>query len=273
MGLPCIGANSIFDTITPTTSPAADTSYPLARLYDDRSYNLFKNGSLSATVDIITDAGLGNTSAVNYLAILNHDLSQPAGAGAACLWTFAGSTNGSAYSTIDSGTPTDNKVIFRKFAANQAFRFYRLRITRAATFICSIGEMQWGTAVEFPYGINLDYDPQLEKIEGQLNRSQTGKIIGAIRKHTEKESHVKMELIDNSFVRGTAVGQFAQFWDNHGKLLKPFFWAWNPGDPGSFETDTYWAIIKPTFDLRRPLRTMVDSGMLDLEWTMEGEAE
>lgn len=273
MANPCIGAHSLLDTHTVTCSPAADASYPLARLYDDRSYAVFKPGSSATTVDIISDAGVGNTADVDYLAVLNHDFSQPAGAGAACTWTFAHSADNVSYTTIQTATPTTNKVIFRKFSATYTNRYFRLRLTRGAAFIPSIGEMQWGVAMDFPYSTEIDFDPNQESIEGQLNRSQTGKIIGAIRKHVERENRIKIPLVLDTFVRSTTVGDFGEFWTNHGSLLKPFFFAWNPGDPGSYETDTYWAAVKPSFDLRRPLRTPLASGYRDIEFTIEGEKE
>lgn len=273
MANPVIGAHSLFDTHTVTCSPTEDATYPLSRVYDDRSYAQFKPGSADTTVDIITDAGSGNTGDVNYLAILNHDLSQPQASGAACTWTFARSTDGVSYTTIQTATPTDNRIIFRKFSSTHSYRFFRLRITRGASFIPSIGEIQWGTSVDFPYSVEFPFDPQEESIEGQLNRSQTGKIIGAIRKHVTRENRIRIPLVLDSFVRGTTVGNFGEFWTNYGKVLKPFFFAWNPGDAGDYETDAYWAVVKPSFDLRRPIVTPLASGYRDIEFTIEGESE
>lgn len=272
MANPCIGAHSLLDTHTVTTTPSADASFPKTNLYDDRSYDLFKPTSSGTTVDIVTDAGVGLTADVDYLAILNHDLLSPAGSGAACTWTFAHSADNVSYTTIATATPTVSTVIFRKFAATYTNRYFRLRITRGAAFICAIGELQWGVAVQFPYGLEFPYDPGASRIEGQLNRSQTGKIIGAIRTHEFKEHKLNFPLVLYSWAYGTTVGQFGEFWTNHARLLKPFIYSWNPGDPGSYEADAYWAIFKPTDRLGRPLVTPLATGYVDIEFTVEGEA-
>lgn len=274
MANPIFAAHSLLDSLTVTCSPSADASYPLARLYDDRTFLVFKNGSAGTNVDIITDAGVGQTKSVNYLAILNHDILQPAASGAAASWTFAHSADNSSYTTIATATPTTSKNIFRKFSTTYTNRYHRLRLNRGASFIISIGEIQWGIAMEFPYGVETGFDPNEERIEGQLNRSQTGKIIGAIRKHMIRENRIKIPLVLDSFVRDTTTGSgFADFWNNYGKLLKPFIFAWNAGDPGSYETDAYWAVVKPTFDLRRPIVNQLASGYRDIELTVEGESE
>ena len=61
MGLPAFGADSLLDSDTLTVSPGEDSGFPKANATDDRIFTLFK-WTGSAPFDLITDAGVGNTS-------------------------------------------------------------------------------------------------------------------------------------------------------------------------------------------------------------------
>ena len=108
MSVPFFGAESrlTLDTVTATT---ADSGYPATNLYDDRTYVLY-SATAASTVDIITDAGSGQSVSVDYCGIVNHNFYTK---GATV--TFAHSTNGSAYTTIFTVTPSDNTIILRWF--------------------------------------------------------------------------------------------------------------------------------------------------------------
>ena len=283
MAIPIFGADNVIDrgldaseTTTLTVTPAAAAGFGEKQLADDRIFETFRNGTSVTTADIITDAGLGNTEDVDYFMAVGHDFSDPSkdGSGAVTL-NFANSTDGVAYTTIFTVTPSTNRIIVRGFT-KVTDRFFRLRITRGISFVVNIGQLQWGIRVEAPFGIGTPFDPNEESVDGRFNRSQSGNILGTVQLFTERRARVRLRLMPNSFVEGTAVGQFKEFWDNHASLLKPFLFFWNADLAGGVppdEEDAFFGILDPSSDLRRPLTTPLDSGFRDIEFDIVGLKE
>jgi hypothetical protein len=270
-----IGANSRLDSDTVVVSPVENTNFPAINLSDDRTYTIFKPTSASSTVTITTDAGVGNTVDVDYFMALAHDFFDPAsdGNGAVDI-EFEHSADDISYSSIFTETGIlDNKIILRKFT-EATNRYFRLSITRVATFIPLIGQLQWGKAVVFPAGsIHKSFDPQMEIVKNVTSRSQLGHILGAVRFYQERRADIKAKLMTNAFVRDETVGGFQDFWDNHGVLLKPFVWSWNAGNPGNFEKDSFFCQIDEKKGVRRPIVTPLDVGFRDLQFSVIGVKE
>ncbi len=266
MGLPLFGADSLLDSDTLTSSPVAATAFPLANLNDDRVFTAFKP-SATGTLDIKTDAGVGNTSDVDYFGMVGHDLFTE---GATI--TFARSSDDISYTTIFTSTPGDDKIILRGFD-QETFRFFRLRITGAVAAV-SIGQLQWGTKVEVPFGIEVGFDPLAEVVRMRQTRSQEGNILGSVATFAERRASIALRLMPNSFVNGTTVGDFLEFWDNHASIGKPFFWQWNAEEPPvNFEKDAFFAVIVNDVAISRPIVTPLDSGERDISFDIEGLKE
>lgn len=275
MGLAIIGANSRLDTDTLTVSPVESANFPAINLFDDRAYTIFKPNATATTVTIKTDAGVGNTVDVDYFMALAHDFLDPAsdGNGAVDI-EFEHSANDAAWTPIFSETGiVDSKIICRKFT-QVTDRYFRLSITRVATFIPSIGQLQWGKAVVFPAGSVLKgFDPQMEQVKNVTSRSQSGQILGAVRFYQERRANIKTKLLTNAFVRDETTGGFQDFWDNHGVLLKPFVYCWNSGNPGDFEKDSFFCQIDERKGIKRNIVTPVDTGFRDLSFSVIGVKE
>ncbi len=281
MGLPTFAADSRFDksTVTVTASPVAATGFPVSNLSDDRIFSVFKSSDATSPLDIITDEGVGNTATVDYFGMVGHNLGALSTAGNQVTIVFAHSPDNIVYTTIFTQLiPVgDDTIIFRSFATTVARRFFRLRITRATPPFASapeIGELQWGTKVEASDpSIAIGFDPVSERVQMRSTRSQTGNILGTVQSFVSRTANIRLRLQSGAFTTGTAIGQFKEFWDNHASLGKPFFWAWNPGDPGSFEKDTFFAVIQNDATLARPLATPLDTGFRDIQFSVVGLKE
>jgi len=275
MGIAIIGADSRLDSDAVTVVPSENANFPASNLSDDRNYTVFKPGSTATSVTIKTDAGVGNTVDVDYFMSVGHDYFDPAldGNGAVDV-KFEHSADDAAYTTLfDETGILDNKIILRSFT-KATNRFFRLTLSRVATFIPSIGQLQWGKAVEFPAGTILKgYDPQTEMIRNVTSRSQSGQILGAVRFYQERRADIKAKLLTNTFVRDETLGGFQDFWDNHGVQLKPFVFSWNSGNPGNFEKDAFFCQIAEKKGIRRPIVTPIDSGFRDLSFSVIGVKE
>lgn len=265
MGLPTFGADSLLDRNVVSALPIADPLFPITGLSDDREFTLFLPGS-AGSLEITTDAGLGNTEDVDYFAMIGHDAFTQSKS-----LEFRHSLNGSAWTSIFTVTPTDDKVIFRALT-QVTNRFFQLRVTPTANRL-AIGQLQWGTRVEVPFGVGVGYDPNQEALRVGFNQAQTGNIMGSFFRFVERRATLDLKLLPSTFVDGTSLGDFKDFWDNHASLGRPFFYAWNAGNPGNFEEDTIFGTIDQGAGIGRPLVTQIDVGFRDLRLEVVGRKE
>lgn len=263
---PIIGANSRFDIDTVTVN-SEDSSYPKERLYDDRLFTLYKSAATAANPTYIQTFSASNVT-VDYLMIAGHDLFTQGKT-----VTFEYSDNGAAWSTVASISfaPSDDRIIARSFTGI-SHKYYRLAVS-GNTNQFAIGQMQWGQALQFPYSLQRNFDPLKERLNARSTSSQSGNIMGTVSTFAERTARLKFTLLSNAFVRGTTVGNFQEFWDNHASPMKPFLFHWNPGNPGSFEKDAFFAIIKPKRGVSRPLATQVQTGYHNVSFDVRGLKE
>lgn len=291
MGKPFFGADSLLDdsAVTNTVSVAADAAFPFSNINNDRSWSPYKMGSSVTTVIVTSDAGVGNTRTIDYFMLVGHDLFDPSldGLGPITSLFFERSADAAAWSTVFSivpgSTPTgsivDNKIIARFFTTPIVDRAFRLRIERPANaFIASLGELQYGRAVQIPTGVQRGFDPNVEAMHVRRTQSQTGNILGATERFTDRSAAIAIALLATSFIDGTSLGDFKEFWDNHASKMLPFLWHWNPdadpnANPGDFEKDAFFAIIDPQTRISRPLSTQIAAGLRDLNFNVVGPKE
>lgn len=273
MADPMIGANSRLDDDTVSSNVAADTDFPLSNLSDDKLSPVYKAVGVFTEIHIITDAGVGNTVKVDYLYIGGHDLSNPDSDGLGNVTvTFEYSDDASTWVTIIADfAVTTNTIILRTFTEFDR-RAFRIKMTRSGfVFLPSIGEAQWGKRVDLD-GLEIGFDPQSETVNMQITKSQSGAIIGAVRTHSDRTADLVMPLVTNTFLRDLTLGGFQDVWDNHISLGKPFVFNWNPGDPGSFEKDAFFAVLRSS-GIDRPIVTALDTGERNLEFSIIGQKE
>lgn len=284
MGTPLIGQDNRFNDASPATvtvTPSAEAGFPVANLSDDRAFTIYTMSVAASPLDIVTDIGVGKTAKVGYFMLVGHNLktlgdAAPVGDGnGACDVNFAHSADGIAYTTIFSisGVP-DDFIIARAFATITN-RFFRLRITRATDFVASVGEVAWGEPVVFPFGVPVGFDPNAEMLNARSNRSQTGNIVGATQLFTERRATIDLKFVESSFVDGTAVGDFREWWDNHGQKMEPFLFMWNAVLTATNtvnEKDSFFGVVDPG-SLRRPLATQVAQGFRNLAFEIVGLKE
>lgn len=276
MGTPLFGADNRLDQDTVILSAAADPDFPGSNLNDDRTYTVYRNNLATAGLNIVTDAG----SAVNvdYFMLAGHDLSDPnKDAAGAVKLTFQSSPDDIVYTTIFTVTPSDNKLIARSFLPAVSERFFRIRLTRASAFKVNLGELQWGTGVRAPFGFEVGFDPDAERLRARFNQTHTGNFVGSTVQFTERQADINLRIMPDSFVSDdTSPGGFRDFWNNHARLLKPFLFLWNPGTLATdvtHEPEAFFALVDPGQGIRRPLVTPLDKDFRDVRFRIVGLAE
>lgn len=274
---PLFGEDNLLLQDTVTVSEAAATGFPTVNLADLRVWNFYKNAAATSDMDVETDAGVGKTSKVDYFMLAGHDLEDPADDGnGGVLLEFQHSDDGVVFTTIFSVTPTDGTIIARGFTQLDK-RFYRARLTRAGTFVVSLGQVQWGRAVRIPGGIESTFDPDAERLVGRFNQSQVGNFLGSVIHFRQRTGRINVRLLPDSFIRGNLVSEFRDFWNNHAALFKPFLWHWNAQDTDAtdvtHEDQAFFAMVDPAVPIQRPLVTPLVKGFRDLTFTVLGLGE
>lgn len=279
MGVPLFGADSRFDIDIISQTGAPVTGFPLSNLSDDRSFTAFKTDGTLTSMEVRTDAGSGKDADVDYFFLVGHDLSDPAkdGLGAVKL-EFEASNDGFTFFNIFTVTPTDNKIIARSFprvlVASVKPQFLRIVLSRAAAFQASLGELQWGKGVRPPLGFAVGFDPDDQRVMARFNRTQVGNLVGSTVDFVQRQAEINLPFTPDSFVSGTSVGDFKDFWDNHARLLKPFLFLWNSvqiATDVTNEKQAFWAMVDPGGGIQRPLVTQVDVGFRDIRFRILGE--
>lgn len=275
MGNPVFAADNRLDVDVVTTTPASASGFPSANLFDDRLFTFFKSVASATSIIIETDAGVGNTAAVNYISIIAHNLDTATVQDGIYSFQNAAVPAGPFDPILTDIPITDDRIIFNQFT-EIVDRVFRLTITTnggVATILPLIGQLQWGKRVESDGFIQVGFDPEGEITRGRFTRSQSGNILGAISTISIRVADITIPFLTNTFLRDETVGGFKEFWDNHASKLKPFVYAWNPGNPGSFEKDSFFGVVQPESGILRPLSTNLDSGFRSLQFRIEGLKE
>lgn len=272
MGTPIIGADSRLDQDTLTTSVAAAIGFPIVNLTDDRTFTLYKMATNNTQLDIITDAGSGNTEDVGYFMLVGHNLGTlAANPPQTVTITFAESADNISYTTIFTTTiAADVNTIVARAFTDVTNRFFRLRISWTNADKVQMGQLAWGKPVRFPFGMEVNFDPNDEQLNARFNQAQLGNLLGATVLFSSRRARVALQHQPSSFVDDATLGGFREFWDNTGAKMKRFMWMWNSST--TFEKDTFFAVVVPG-RINRSLVTQLDTGFRDLEFEVVGLKE
>jgi len=265
MANPQIGYLSRLDYDTITSDPTANPEYSLENLRDDRVYTLCKPSAATTSWKITTFTG-GTNVTVNYLGIIGHNLST---IGAKV--RFMGSFDASVWLIVLNFSPITDRVIYRTFT-ERSFSYWMLEILTGSPTTPEIGEVKWGYALSFPYGIEYPYDHRSRDVEMQANYSQTGNITSVLRTRVMRRAEVRLRLFPWSWVSDETPEGFSDFLYNHAYLGRPFFWAWNPGNPGDWEDDTMFAVLEG-LQITESIATPLDAGVRNVEMTFISTGE
>ena len=186
-------------------------------------------------------SGLTSTLTNSYSALVSGVSGDPkgltftgGGVGGTLLWTDA----------FTPFTPSDDKLIFKTFTLKSSAN-WRLKFTIGST-VPYIGIVAFGVALEMPrFPISSGFSPDIQSPKVSTSRSMNGTFLGDIYEYTQREINPFYKGLLTSFING----DFKTFWDNHGKLMKPFFLAWNYNENPN---DVYLVSFKDNFKMQSP---------------------
>jgi hypothetical protein len=218
------------DDATPVASTTAAGDYNVLNLRDFRPYTWWKPTALPATVTV----DCGSAKAVDYWAVYGHDLFT-----AGCTIELRGSTDNFSASDVlvDSVTPADNKA-FARYVASVSYRYWRLRITGAAT-MPALAIAALGVLLDVPSYLTEGFDPIGRKVIGVSNRSMDGHPLGRTVKYEQWEESLNFQLLTWGWLRSS----FQVAWVAHLRD-DPFLFVW---DPAGHPAELYLVSVKDLF--------------------------
>lgn len=230
MGNPIILYDNRFLDSDLITATGEDADYPIENLTDYRTYTFWKDDAFSGSRYITVDCGASKSA--DCLAIAGHNLYSIG----ATISVESSSDNFSAdvNERLAGFAPSSNYALMKTFnTANQ--RYWRLKIINA-TEEPRIAVLLIGDRLDFPYPPITPYAPYSEGIESLTHVGKTGATLGSVIQYHPIIISPRFELLTTAWV----FGDLKTFWDSHGKLLKPFFWAW---DLVTYPTQVYFVVF------------------------------
>lgn len=247
--------NRLLDGTPTATDTYADTAYNVLHLSDLRTYTLWRAASFGTkyiSVDCATDKN------ANAVAFINHNLFT-----AGALVSVESSADGIAWTErLAPFTPGADHACLKTFTLVMA-RYWRVKIVTAA-IIPYMAVLVLGQRLDFPYPPDAPFSPVSEGPVVASSMSKTGNLLGVDFSYTEVKISISFTLINRSTVFGSALwGGFLYggeawgstpclktFWNDHGALCKPFFWAW---DLTTYPDDVLFCRFPDEFRLELPV--------------------
>lgn len=247
--------NRLLDGTPTATDTDADSTYSVLNLSDLRPYTWWK-AAAAGTKHITVDCGSPKTA--DTLGIVGHNL-LTAGATVSVESSSTGAWVGEEIERLAGFVPVSDKAILKLFTSATA-QFWRIKII-TATVVPQIAVLLLGDKLAFERFIKSGFDPQAEEIVGESATGKSGHPLGAVVRFVRRPIIPSWAKLTTSWVANT----FRPAWDDHLSQLKPFFFAW---DPGEHVDEVYFVRIEDGFQLTipyDPVRRSLDLKMIGVK--------
>jgi len=214
---PFILYDNVFNNTVTATDTEATGDYAAAYIQDLRPYTTWKAAS-SGTKYLTIDAGAA--VAVDSLAILSHNLGTVS-ATVRLESSTTGAWAGEEVEQIAGFSPSTDLVIMKTFT-QATIRYWRVKIVTGA-LAAEIGICMIGERMDFPVYPDSPFTPKSEGINATAEISKGGHLLGVASRFSPITISVSFTYPEMLFIDG----DLKIFWENHGRLVKPFFWAPN----------------------------------------------
>lgn len=209
--------NRLEDGTLSATATAAGTA--VANLKDWRS---FTGWTGVGTGDHYVTVNIATAKTADCIGIFGHNFGT---AGATI--SVEGSTDnftGDTTVALAGFAPSDDFAILRKFDSLNKDD-WRLKMT-GMSVAPSMAILVIGNKLEMERWLQKGWQPTPEQVEGNATRGRKGHHLGSVVEIIMLDFRPRWKLLTESWVENS----FKPLWDSHLSLLKPFFWADDPGD-------------------------------------------
>lgn len=208
------------------TATDTESGYDVNNIKDWRPYTFWKAAS-AGTKYITVDCG--SAKKADCIAVLGHNLFSASGA-----ISVESSDDDIAWVTQKTITPTSDFAFLKTFTSVSA-RYWRLKIV-TASIAPYLAVALLGEKLQFEYPQDTPCVPYEEKPVADVERTKDGHIIGV-------STYLPMLGIRaqfSNFTRTWIDNNYRPFWQNHARLFKPFFYAW---DIDTYPNDIFFVTI------------------------------
>jgi hypothetical protein len=241
---------------TPAATDTA-TGYDVNNIRDWRPYTFWMGSSLGTKYLTVN---CGSAKAADSLFLLGHNLYTVG----ATISVECSSDNFASDVTVALAgfTVTDNKAVIKTFASKTK-QYWRIKLAScsAAPYLAVA---LLGARMDFPSPPESPFDPYNEGIEADAPRSVEGNLLESVVRYHPVEITAIFRILTRTWVLST----YRAFWDNHGKLLKPFAWCW---DIVTYANLVHYLSLTPDarFSMPVSLKDYVDEIVLPMEGIAE----
>ena len=158
-------------------------------------------------------------------------------------------------------TPSNDKAFMKQFISKDK-QYWRM-VFSDMTDAPLMGQPFIGEALEMEKFIHGNYNPTPEKISGATSRGRKkGHHLGSVIDSISYRFRPRWRRITDSWFEA----YFRPVWDDHLVMLKPFFWAW---EPGNHPDDVFYAVLPDNASLNSPFDPVRRSLSLDFDGVKE----
>ena len=197
----------------------------------------------------------GGVDTADAVGIFNHNLGT---IGATVLVQYYG---GGAWNTLDTLTPSDDDPILSTFTSSISGD-WRIKISGMSA-APEIGIIHLGVHLLFPWPPEAPVVPEEEGIKANTEYSGAGNLLGTVLAYNPVTINQRWTNLTRTWYSSS----FLQFWDNHGKLIFPFFYAW---DLTNRPDDIFYVSIDPGMVRRESLELLSYTKELSLQMKAAG---
>ena len=244
--------NILEDATLTVTSTSASTGYDKDNLIDGRPYTKWAASS-SATQNL--DAAFGSSKTADAIGIFNHNL------GTIGATVKVQITTG-VWTTLLTITPSDDTAILLPFTSNSDAD-WRIEISGASD-PAEIGILMLGEKLSFGYGPETPFAPKSEGIKANSLMSKGGYLLGTDVRYNDLSITARYGYVSRTWVST----YFLPFWRDHARLLKYFFYAYDPDN----DADTVY-LVKAAESMRYEAPLSIGSYVDGLTLNLVGIAE
>ena len=210
---PYLAYQNLFQEASTVTASSEATGYDGANAYDSRTYDFWRPSSTGTNT---LTATFSSNQSVNYFGVAAHDLADDDSS-----IKLEYSTDGTTwYDAVESWSPADNRIIFRKFDPIQA-DYWRVSVT--STGYPSMGVLSFGAVHVLPVGMRTGFKPpHLNRNSEFLNNaSEGGQFLGRSLLRSGNDGVIDLSFLKESWVQ--------MAWPALAQVLetKPFFFCWD----------------------------------------------
>ena len=241
---PLIIYDNVLENGGTLTADSTATGYDVLNLKDWRPYLKWAATDTTSPVHVTYDDGASPAADADCLVLYGHNLNT-IGATVTLQYSTTGAWGGEEVDAFTAEAPSADTVYLKEFTAPGAKRYWRLRITGSLSAAPEIGMLVFGKKLQMERFILGEFDPTTEGIAGVSERNDDGQILGSAVLHNPIAITASWARLTPSWVDST----FRPVWNSHIKRLKPFFWAWDPGDHSS---EVYFVKVPDKYTLSMP---------------------